>query len=404
MRLPICDALTKYSNNKSIRFHMPSHSGQDLSCFHSSANYDITELDFSDNLLHPNGIIQDSMQLTAKHYGAIASLYVTSGSTTSIQITLKTFKDLGYTIIANKTNHISFFNALSLFDIPYVITEDLLNYSSNKKIAFFVTSPDYYGNNYSNIVELSKKSKQASIPLIIDCTHGSHLSFLNAQYINHNMLGTIVIHSIHKTMPAYTGASIINMHNDAFIQPITSNHSKIHTTSPSYIIMASMEYAINLYAHKGNELYSNVKNCIALFESHLSSNYHIEKTDDISKIYLVSNLFDGFTLKKHLEDNNIFVEMAEKQGVLLIVTPFNCNQLCNVNIALDKEIVSNQQNNKAFGYEYIGKVSKNTISIYPPSTPIILAGTHITKEAIDKLNNTHNIILGLVNGSIITGD
>lgn len=54
---PLYDKICEYVAKNPARFHMPAHFGTGDNPLFSSAKYDVTELDFSDNLQNPTGAI-----------------------------------------------------------------------------------------------------------------------------------------------------------------------------------------------------------------------------------------------------------------------------------------------------------------------------------------------------------
>lgn len=57
---PLYDKICEYVAKNPARFHMPAHFGTGDNPLFSSAKYDVTELDFSDNLQNPTGAILES--------------------------------------------------------------------------------------------------------------------------------------------------------------------------------------------------------------------------------------------------------------------------------------------------------------------------------------------------------
>jgi len=93
---PIYNALHYYDNLGAARFHMPGHSGVNVDdwLFRAATN-DITEMSFSDKLISPHGIIEQSEELMAATSGAMKVLYLTSGGTGAIFIAMATVKNFG---------------------------------------------------------------------------------------------------------------------------------------------------------------------------------------------------------------------------------------------------------------------------------------------------------------------
>ena len=66
-------------NATKARFHTPGHSGKA-----EAGKYDVTELSYSDNLLHPEGEIAALEKKIASVYKAEACFISTQGATTSL--------------------------------------------------------------------------------------------------------------------------------------------------------------------------------------------------------------------------------------------------------------------------------------------------------------------------------
>ena len=85
MNTPICDFLKKYSDNNSLRLHMPGHKGFG---FLGVEQFDITEIDGADVLYNGNGIIAESEKNASQIFGTKKTLYSTEGSSLSIRAML----------------------------------------------------------------------------------------------------------------------------------------------------------------------------------------------------------------------------------------------------------------------------------------------------------------------------
>ena len=99
------DKICEYVAKNPARFHMPAHFGTDDNPLFSSAKYDVTELDFSDNLQNPTGAILESEKECAKTYGAKNCFYLTSGSTTGVFIAMSAIRNRTDEIIVARSSH-----------------------------------------------------------------------------------------------------------------------------------------------------------------------------------------------------------------------------------------------------------------------------------------------------------
>ena len=119
-----------------------------------------------------------------------------------------------------------------------------------------ITSPTYEGvvSDIEGISEISHKHK---IPLFVDEAHGSHLGFHSYFPANSIQGGAdIVIHSLHKTLPAFTQTGLIHV-NSSFVdyEKVKECLSIYQSSSPSYLLMSSIDKCINLLIEDGEELF-----------------------------------------------------------------------------------------------------------------------------------------------------
>ncbi|MEG1441430.1 MAG: hypothetical protein RSC29_02075, partial [Oscillospiraceae bacterium] len=124
----------------------------------------------------------------------------------------------------------------------------LLNILSENEdvVGAIITSPTYYGI-CSDIKAIADSLHKAGKFLIVDEAHGSHFVF-NEKLPNTALeLGAdVCIQSLHKTLPALGQSSLLHIGKTDLvdINSIENHLRLLHTTSPSYMIMASMDEAI----------------------------------------------------------------------------------------------------------------------------------------------------------------
>ena len=119
---PLYDKICEYVAKNPARFHMPAHFGTGDNPLFSSAKYDVTELDFSDNLQNPTGAILESEKECAKTYGAKNCFYLTSGSTTGVFIAMCAMRNRTDEIIVARSSHKSVYAAARTlgFKVRYI--------------------------------------------------------------------------------------------------------------------------------------------------------------------------------------------------------------------------------------------------------------------------------------------
>ena len=88
---------------------------------------------------------------------------------------------------------------------------------------------------------------QLNIPVLIDEAHGAHFGLQGFPDSTLNYQADYVVQSFHKTLPALTMGSVLYIHKMHLIENIIEYLSYFQTSSPSYLIMASLESAAQFY-------------------------------------------------------------------------------------------------------------------------------------------------------------
>ncbi len=255
--MPIVEMLEKYSAKSFARFHMPGHKGDGSGApkfLAESFPLDITELDFSDNLADPSGVILKAQQLYADVYGAKKCLFSTNGSTCGVLAMLYAAKGK---IMAERASHVSVFNALKVRKeeavlinnkyagdrfMPLVASDVEYALDCNPDVGtLIITAPNYYGET-GDVVGISEICHKKGVKLFADMAHGAHFAFTPLLKDIHRFCDAFVV-SAHKTLPAMTQAAAVLINDASLFDGINEAMRIFHTSSPSYILMASLDYA-----------------------------------------------------------------------------------------------------------------------------------------------------------------
>lgn len=398
-------------------FHMPGHKRNpkfDL----IGAEIDITEIDGFDNLHSPNGVILDIENRLSNLYSSKKSFLMVNGSTVGILSAIFAVCDEGDKIIVARNCHKSVFNACFLrklrvvyiepeFDnengfyreVKQVAIDKAINDNQDSK-AIVITSPTYEGIT-SNI--------NSSLPLIIDSAHGAHL-------FNSYPKGDIVISSLHKTLPALTQTAVANIYNDMFTDRFKLYLDIFETSSPSYILMASVDKCLDYiekYGYELNEFTVNLKRLKQI------------EVDDKSKIVIstANTNISGVELADILRNEYRFeVEMASINYVILITTigdeQAELEKLSNALIEIDNkvELKTNRaiskptcpkevqfiEYGKSVERDFISSVgcrSNEFVYAYPPDIPILCPNEIITQEICNYIIEASQNGVNLISGS-----
>ncbi|MBS6928422.1 MAG: aminotransferase class V-fold PLP-dependent enzyme [Finegoldia magna] len=394
------------NRKEKVSFHMPGHKGKMLEGMNdflkNILKIDVTELSDTDDLYHANNIIAEGRNNLALFSHAKKSMYLVNGSTSGIVASIMSVLDENDKILVEKNCHKSVINGVRLargksVEVECdgvceqeVLIENLKKDSSIK--AVLITRPNYYGI-YQPIEKLVEYCHENNIKIIVDEAHGTHFA-LECFDKNAMQLGcNISINSYHKTMPAFTQTAAINFNcEEELIDKTMSNLQMIMTSSPSYIFMTSVEYAID-YCIKNENKYAELKEIIDWFYS------EIEGLDFIRKAPIQKNCKRDFTrvvlecdnpsdVNEHLIRNGIYIEMIDDKNLVLISTI--ADEKKDFKILLDAlRSYKKSDSTKIYKtYDYLLKKKiSNDIVIYPPGKIFAKKNSTINQEQIDELND-----------------
>lgn len=277
---PIYCALKKYSEQIITPFHMPGHKmGKGLpACFMEDlARIDVTELPDTDNLHFPEGIIREAQELAAKAYGAQKTYFLVNGSSCGIHASIMTACKPGDKVIVTRDCHRSVIGGIiladaepvyvniefdDLFGIPALVNPEKIEKAmadNPEAAAVIITRPNYYGIccDVSKIADIVHSYGKL---LIVDEAHGAHLKFSSELPVSSIDAGAdICIQSAHKTLPAFTQGAYLHVKSERVdIERLEFNLRLLQTTSPSFIIMASLDMARWIMECFGEELLGEV--------------------------------------------------------------------------------------------------------------------------------------------------
>ena len=123
--------------------------------------------------------------------------------------------------------------------------------------AVVIVSPTYDGV-VSDIEAIAAAVHAKGIPLIVDEAHGAHFGF-HPYFPNRALsLGAdLVINSLHKTLPSLTQTAIIHMNGEIVDREKVRRYlHMLQSSSPSYVLMASIDACISLMKNDGRELFA----------------------------------------------------------------------------------------------------------------------------------------------------
>ncbi|MDR3593524.1 aminotransferase class I/II-fold pyridoxal phosphate-dependent enzyme [Clostridium sp.] len=466
-RLPLLQELIKYHDEKNLLLSMPGNKsgigflrdkiGEEFA--RRMGFLDITEVDPLDNLHYPEGVIKEAQELLAKTYKAKKAYFLVNGSSSGNMAAIFSAFEEGDEILVERNCHKSIYNGLIMrkLKVKYIepIIDDkngvflppnkvniynALNESSNPK-GIILTYPNYFGITY-DIEDIILDLKSKDLKIVIDCAHGAHYGINKRLPKSVSSLGDYVILSAHKTLPALTQGAylLVNEENNL----VEFYLKAFMTTSPSYLIMASLDYARYYLDSYGKEEYEELINKAEIWKKKINklNKVHILSSDDLNteneqkysidlSRYVINlpNGYSGHKFLEYLRTQKIQAEMSIARGVVLILSTFNTED----DFRIIYEAILNLKMNNIIGeveskyfadipikkldpHEVFklpsewceiekleGRISKDSIIPYPPGIPLICPGEVISKEAIDIIMDysaNRKAIIGVKNNRV----
>ncbi|HSB67785.1 MAG TPA: aminotransferase class I/II-fold pyridoxal phosphate-dependent enzyme [Candidatus Methylomirabilis sp.] len=457
-RTPLFDALVALAEARKVSFHTPGHkSGKGISTrfrkFVGSKIFtiDLTTLDEVDCLQKPVGVIKEAQELAAEAHGADRSFFLVNGTTVGNHAMVLSTVLPGDEVLVARNAHKSILAGIILsgatprFFLPEFDPD--LGIAVNVRAAaaeaamrahprarvVALTSPNYYGIAADIPTIVTAGQRQGKV-LIVDEAHGPHLHFHPALPPSAVDAGAdLTVQSTHKIVGGMTQASMLHLTGAAVdAGRVAGVLQMLQSTSPSYILMASLDLARMQMATEGQKLLGKA---IELAEEARARINRIpglrcltdrqvkewgDSSLDVTKLTIsVKELgLTGYAASALLNTEfDIQVEMADLWNVLVIVSIGDrrddldrlvrgLESLAEHHAArrggqlreippippLHEAHLACSPRDAYFGrYAFVGlsravaRVCCDIVTIYPPGIPILVPGEQITRAAVDYL-------------------
>lgn len=272
-------ALSDYAASDFYPYHMPGHkrnpAGGEMADYH---RIDVTEIDGFDNLHQAEGILREAQLRANCLYGADETYFMINGSSGGMMAAVMAAVEPLDEILIARNCHKSVYNAAILqglivrYCYPEMISEyDIYGGVSAGEIgnlldtypevkAVVITSPTYEGV-VSDIPGIAAAVHARGKILIVDEAHGSHLG-LSPHLPQGAIAGgaDLVIHSLHKTLPAMTQTALLHVNGDRVDRGKLRRYlSMLQSSSPSYVLMASMDACMKFLKEQGQERFAAMR-------------------------------------------------------------------------------------------------------------------------------------------------
>jgi len=422
MGYPILKMLRAFQEQKT-RFCMPGHKGRlSLSMKEGFATWDITELEGTDNLRLPKGCIAESEALAAAEQLAHRAFYGVNGSSGCLLAAFGYFREKDQVIVA-RDMHIAVENALLLSgvrpvyvgvsqtvgDIPQVPSLETFLQTMDRHPgarAVFFTYPNYYGN-CTNAEQIAKAAHERGMLVVVDSAHGAHLPYSPDLPKSAGEIGAdIWCTSFHKTLPALNQSAVLFCSKRVDGDRLREGMNRFQTTSPSYLLLASMDHARGYMQARGKAEIHRLLECLQTTAAKINSipGMEVLRAHDPTKLIIrvAGAGWTGFAAASWLHQTGFEIEGADAENLLLITTVADraedFSRLVQALKRLGQGIALPQAREEymlageteltlreaaAQETEWVplassaGRIAARSVFCYPPGVPILLSGQRI---------------------------
>ncbi len=448
-------ALTDYVTSDFYPYHMPGHkrnpAGGEMADYHK---IDITEIDGFDNLHQAEGLLKEAQHRANRIYGADETFFLVNGGSGGVLAAIMAATVPMDEILIARNCHRSVYHAAILHGLivryyyPKMISEyDIFDGASAEEIgalmdtypevkAVVITSPTYEGV-LSDVPGIAAEVHKRGGILIVDEAHGAHFGL--SSYLPQGAIAggaDLVIHSLHKTLPAMTQTALLHVNGDRVDREKLRGYlTMLQSSSPSYVLMASMDACMKFLEEQGQERFAAMRGHYLSFcektavlkhirigkMTNVSQKKHELKGWDLGKmvISVKGTNMTGKELNDILRETyHLEMEMAAETYVLAIMTLMDeaagwqrlADALCEIDgrieksaddgvsasrraSHLNKPLKSCMTLARAFHSEWetvplekaVGRIAAGFISLYPPGSPIVAPGELFDETVIKRI-------------------
>jgi len=448
---PIFDGVQQYITDETIPFHVPGHKqGRGLAEFRDFVGQNVMSIDLTcfegtDNICNPLDVIKEAQELAAAAYGADHAYFLVNGTTSGIQAMIMSVCQPGDKLIVPRNAHKSAIGGIILSGAipvyiqpeidqdrgiavgvtPEAVRQALTEHPDAKGV--FVVNPTYYGFA-ANLKEIVDIAHSFEVPVIVDEAHGAHLPFHPALPVSAMAAGAdLSAASTHKLAGSLTQSSILLL-KEGLVDPkrVKAVLNLSQTTSPSYILLASIDVARKQMFFQGRAMLDRAIELARYARAEISAIDGLAVVGDemlgqpgcyawdstkltVDVRGLGMSGFEVETLLRH--KYRIQVELADLYNVLFLFsigddrsmvdhlinslrdiaasqTVKNVTKLPTYLPDTPEQVVSPQEafysdTRVVLLEEAEGEICAEMIMAYPPGIPIICPGEVITREIIE---------------------
>ena len=314
----------------------------------SAARLDITEIDGFDNLHAPEGILHEEMKLAAQVCGAAETWFSVNGSTCAILAAISAAVPRNGMMLIERGCHISVYHAAGLrgLKLRYIpegmaafrfqhnpegmaapelqishrgpesggegnTASSLKRAESEKISAVVITSPSYTGE-VRDVRSWAEYAHALGAVLIVDEAHGAHFSkhpWFPRSAVSQG--ADVVVQSLHKTLPALTQTALLHRVTERVSGEALSHFLDVYeTSSPSYLLLASMTRCIHGMAERGEGYFEPYVGLLKKLRSELSGLRHMRLAGSEDEI--AAGLYDPGKLFIQVRDH-VYCSLLDRE-------------------------------------------------------------------------------------------
>ncbi len=431
-------AIMGYTSGAATPFHMPGHK-RNATYDHLMGveKLDLTEIDGFDDLHAPKGILLEAQKRAKEVFSVPHCRFLVNGSTVGILAGVKATTKRGDRALIARNCHRSVYNAVELcgLSVNYIMpqcasgfygcvspdeVERALSADGGIKLVV-LTSPTYEGV-ISDIQSIAEVCHRHYAVLMVDEAHGAHLGLCGAFCKSARQLGAdIVVNSLHKTLPSLTQTALLHVTSDRVdISKVDEALAVFETSSPSYVLMCSIDGAVNYIEEHGKEDLKRWHDDVVSLRGRLGTLFEDSEIKlfegegayalDVTKLCLLCS--DGYALARELRAQGIEVEMAAPSHVLALSGMGDTAQTFDRLYEALKVVKTQYRYAKLpYGASFYGvperacaayevdaleqeqlplnscdgRISAENVWVYPPGSPVIVKGERVDGDTLSRL-------------------
>lgn len=457
-KTPLLDGIEELGKTNQAYFRIPGHRLENGISDRWTSRvgkeifaYDVTETPYTDDLHAPEGAILEAQELMADVFHAQKSFFLVNGTTCGNEAMILANAVENERILVARNAHKSAMMGMILSGAKpvYVMPKTIEDWGIQGGIspadvekclkenpdckAFFMVNPSYYGVT-SDVEAIAKVCHKYGVKLLVDEAHGGHLYFHKALPKGALEQGAdMCVQSMHKVTGALTQSSVLHVNStDIDLERVSTALHLVQSTSPSYLLMASLDCARYELALHGQEMMQHAMelsqyareqiNRIPGFScmgEEIVGKNAVAGLDATRLTITAKELgLSGYALDEKLFDRGVNMELSDAWNALAVVTYANTKQDMDKLVLACKEISHQMLNRGEQPVKYdncvrklpeipeqihtprqayfaekkeiswqdaVGSISAEMIAPYPPGIPVIYPGEVITKEIFDYL-------------------